>query len=113
MAGKVNILTDEVKEFYLLAMKFNNHKDIHIMQEAGRFLKSAAEAKAFGLKIMDLRMVFVYKDEQGKPYHKMVDELTAKAKKYSYLLPYGFEIYKCNKDAGEMSMKSVMLLKGK
>jgi phosphatidylserine/phosphatidylglycerophosphate/cardiolipin synthase-like enzyme len=106
-------LNDEIKEFYIVAMRFNNHKDIHVAQEAGSFLKSPTEARRLGMKIMDLRMVFVYAKDDGSPYHKMLDELTAMRKKYKYLLPYGFEIYKCNKDAGDIASQSIMVFKGK
>jgi len=110
---ETKFLKGDIKEFYIVAMRFNNHKDIHVAQESGDFLKSVTEARMLGMKIMDLRMVFTYEGPDGKPHHKMLDELTAKSKGFKYLLPYGFEIYKCNKDAGDIAAQSVMLFRGK
>jgi len=105
-------LLEDIKEYYIIAFKFNNHKDIHVVQNSGNFMTKEIEAKEMAMKFMDERMTFVYQKADGSPYKNVLDELTARAKGYKYLLPVGYEIYMSTMDPGKLSMKTDNLYKG-
>ena len=106
-------LAGDIKEFYLLALKFNNHKDIHVVQRQGAFMQTKQDARSFGMEIMDNHLVLIYQKADGAPYKAIMPQLEAIKQKYKYLEPTGFEIYMDRKGAGETAMGADMLCKGK